>query len=179
MQLIIALVCIYALFKLQAIIYKLSWKKGFSAGISIESLTCREGDNNSLTETVTNNKLLPLPMVNVKFTTPRSFVFDNEDNSSVTDYYYRNDVFSLLNRQKIKRTLNFRCTRRGCYSINDITIITSDLLMRHSMHRLKFRYILIRKPKAIRLRIKCSKASATFSKTMFFLPRLLRSFGIR
>ena len=133
MQLIIALVCIYVLFKLQAIIYKLSWKKGFSAGISIESLTCREGDTNSLTETVTNNKLLPLPMVNVKFTTPRSFVFDNEDNSSVTDYYYRNDVFSLLNRQTIKRTLNFRCTRRGCYSINDITIITSDLLMRQSL----------------------------------------------
>ncbi|MBE5926459.1 MAG: DUF58 domain-containing protein [Lachnospiraceae bacterium] len=133
MQLIIALVCIYIFFRLQAIIYKTSWKKGFSAGISFESHTCREGDRNSLTETVTNNKLLPLPMVNVKFSTPRSFVFENEDNSSITDYYYRNDVFTLLNRQTIKRTLNFRCMRRGCFNINDISIITSDLLMRQSL----------------------------------------------
>ena len=133
MQLVISLVCIYAIFQLQAIIYKLLWKKGFSAGISFSSLTCREGDSNSLTETVTNNKLLPLPMVHVKFTTPRSFVFDNEDNSSVTDFYYRNDVFTLLNHQTIRRTLNFKCTRRGCYNINDLSIITSDLLMRQSL----------------------------------------------
>lgn len=133
MQLLIALVCIYALFRLQAIIYKSSWKKGFNAGISFSSHTCREGENNTLTETVTNRKWLPLPMVHVKFTTPRSFIFDNEDNASVTDYYYRNDVFTLLSNQVIRRTLNFKCTRRGCYNIDDLSIITSDLLMRQSL----------------------------------------------
>ena len=135
MQLIIALVCIYALFRLQAIVYKKNWERGFNATINFSYHTCREGDSNSLTETVTNNKLLPLPMVNVKITTPRSFVFDNEDNSAVTDYHYRNDVFTLLNHQTIKRTLNFRCTRRGCYNINDLSVITSDLLMRVSLSK--------------------------------------------
>lgn len=133
MQLIIALVCLALLFKLQATLYKLQWKKGFSADIAIKYDKCEEGDSNVLTETVINNKLLPLPMVHVKFNTPRSFVFDNEDNSSVTDYYYRDDIFTILSHQVIKRELTFKCTKRGCFYMNDINITTSDLLMRDQL----------------------------------------------
>lgn len=130
MKLIIAFVCVFILFKLQAILYRTTWKKGFHAGISFRSNTCQEGEKNVLIEVVTNNKLLPLPMVHVKFNTPRSFLFDDAENSSVTDYYYRDDVFTILSRQTIKRELTFTCSCRGCYYMQDLSVITSDLLMR-------------------------------------------------
>lgn len=129
MRLVIALVCMYVLFRLQAVLYQITWKKGFHVDLSFGSNVCQEGDTNVLTEIVTNDKLLPLPMVHVKFSTPRTFVFDDEENSSVSDYYYRDDVFTILSRQTIRRELTFTCTSRGCYYMQDLSVITSDLLM--------------------------------------------------
>lgn len=133
MQIIIVLICMYALFKLQTFIYKVLWKKGFEVKLSLKSETCEEGDINVLKEVVTNDKFLPLPMVHVKFNTPRSFMFENEDNSSVTDYYYRDDVFTVYGHQIISRELKFKCTKRGFFHLNDISVTTSDLLMREAL----------------------------------------------
>ncbi len=129
MHLIIAIVCIIIVFKLQASMYKILWKKGFSVDVSVEHDTCQVGDTNVLTEIIDNNKFLPLPMVHVKFNTPRSFAFDDEENSSITDYYYRDDVFTLPSHKSITRKLTFTCTQRGCFYMNDININTSDLLI--------------------------------------------------
>ena len=41
---------------------------------------------------IENNKPLPLPILNVKFATSRSFIFAEEENANVSDRYYRNDI---------------------------------------------------------------------------------------
>ena len=129
MKLFIVIICLYVLFKMQAVLYKSIWNKNLYVDISIKDLVCNAGDKNVLTEVITNDKALPLPMVHVKFNTPRTFVFDDEKNSCVTDYYYRDDIFSIKGHEEIKRELTFTCTKRGCFYMNDISITTTDLLM--------------------------------------------------
>ena len=74
-------------------------------------------------------KLLPLAYLNVKFQVSRNLVFQNMENTSVSDFNYKNDVFSVLFHQRIRRTLVFSCQKRGYYEITQSDIISSNLLM--------------------------------------------------
>ena len=60
----------------------------------------RQGGSRSeqatLTEVIENRKLLPLAYLNVKFQVSRNLVFQNMENTSVSDFNYKNDVFSCF-----------------------------------------------------------------------------------
>ncbi|NLK94858.1 MAG: DUF58 domain-containing protein, partial [Clostridiales bacterium] len=86
-------------------------------------------ENGTLIEVITNGKKLPLPFVCVKFITSKYLSFKDKGNSCITDKYYRNDLFSLLGYQKITRTLDFTAIKRGYYTLSDITLLSSDILM--------------------------------------------------
>ena len=88
------------------------------------------GEENELKEVITNDKFLPIPMLHVKFDTPKSFVFENECNSSISDNYYRDDVFTVMGHQSVTRTLKFTCAKRGCFYMHDTNITSSDLFMK-------------------------------------------------
>ena len=55
--------------------------------------------------------------------------FTDEANTAVSDYTYRRDVFALGPRQKITRTLEFRCARRGYYRIDQAGLDVRSLLL--------------------------------------------------
>lgn len=115
---------------LQSFLFKKYWSRNLDVKITIKQLECIAGEENILTEVITNNKFLPLPMLHVKFTTPKSFIFENKDNSSVTDYYYRDDIFAIMGYQSVTRTLKFTCENRGCFYIHNTSITSTDLFMR-------------------------------------------------
>ena len=55
------------------------------------------GESCELLETIENRKLLPLPVLKVKFQVSRQLAFEDAGTeSSVTDQYYRNDVFRCV-----------------------------------------------------------------------------------
>ena len=96
MILIIAFICALVLMAIQRFIYARFWSKGLSVETTYKYTELEAGESNELIEIITNNKRLPLPMLHVKFDTPKSFVFENEANSSVSDNYYRDDVFTVM-----------------------------------------------------------------------------------
>lgn len=130
MILIIAFACILILMGLQRIVYTKYWDDKLNVKISYKYVDCMADEENELVEVITNEKWLPLPMMHVKFDMPKSFVFENEKNSSISDNYYRDDVFSINGNQKIIRTLKFKCTSRGCFYMNDINLTSSDLFLK-------------------------------------------------
>lgn len=134
MLLIITIIVAFALYWLQSFVYEKYWNKGLDVKISFEQEDCTEGSKNVMVETITNNKRLPLPLLHVKFNMPKSFLFKNEDNSSVTDYYYRDDVFSIMGYQSVTRKLTFTCSKRGCFYMNDTNLVSNDLFLQKTFN---------------------------------------------
>jgi uncharacterized protein (DUF58 family) len=117
------------LYFLQDYLYKNYWKRKLNVDISFSRDSAVEGEGLSLVETITNRKLLPLPLLQVKFMASRFLEFADSDNSQVSDNYYRNDIVSVMMYQKLTKTLDFTCTQRGYYTINRMDIVCSNLFM--------------------------------------------------
>lgn len=112
------------------VIYIKNWSKGISVEINLSESEVYPGDEVHLTEIITNDKWLPLPMINVKFAIDRNLVFSEMDmNTSVSDQCYKSEVFSILFYQKITRRIPFKCTKRGYYPIESVDVVSTDLFM--------------------------------------------------
>lgn len=132
MLLVIAVLIIVLLYRIQKRIYAAYWDKGVEVELSFDREEVFEDETAVLLQKITNRKILPMPILSVKFATDRSFVFDDLDNVSVTDQFYRNDVFSVMGNQIVTRKLSFVPNKRGYYGIYSIDLISKDLFMQHS-----------------------------------------------
>lgn len=118
-----------ALYLLQAFLYDRLWSRGLSAKLSFREEYATEDEQAALLEVIVNDKFLPLPVLEVNFHMDRGLRFSDEDNTAVSDYSYRRDVFALGVRQKITRTLDFKCARRGYYQIGSAGMTAQNLLL--------------------------------------------------
>ena len=123
----------YAVYLLQGMLYSHFWDRGLSAKIRFARPEIGEGENCELKEVIINKKLLPIPMLHVKFQTDRNLEFQGEKNMSVSDKCYKNDIFSLMMYQKTTRTLGFTAKKRGLYQIGRLDLVSSDLFMNSSL----------------------------------------------
>lgn len=131
---IIGLVAV-ALYVFQAEIFKRFWDKKLSVSIAFENNTMQEGEKGWLREIIENRKRLPLPMLKVKFQCSRELQFSDEGNAAVTDFYYRNDIFTVMPYKKITRRLEFVAKKRGYYNIRRIDLVGADLFLTKEIHR--------------------------------------------
>lgn len=130
MILFVVLIGAAAVYLLQNKLYEKNWSRGLSASVNFSKNQAVKGETVKLVEVITNNKVLPLLMVRLKFIIDRNLKFmDMEDNIAVSDQCYKNDVFSLLFYQKITRTLPFVCARRGFYTITEADLVSSNLFL--------------------------------------------------
>ncbi len=121
--------CAGVLYLLQGWLYEYFWGKNLNADVMFTEHAITEGEIGRIQETIVNAKLLPLPMIRVKFEIDRSLQFEEEGNISISDKCYKNDIFSIMLYQKITRTIPFRGTKRGYYSIEQINLVSTDLFM--------------------------------------------------
>lgn len=114
------------------VLYKKYWDKGLSVQIDFTERRLFEGDRSVMKEVVINDKLLPLPALEIRFSSSRNLEFLNEAraNTSSTDNCYKRDVFSFLFHQKIERSLPFVAGKRGFYQIYEVTGIGYDFFFR-------------------------------------------------
>ena len=133
MNLLAAVLGAYFLYLLQKYLYRKWWDKNLEIELKFNKDTAKEGDSLTLVESITNRKLLPLPLLKVKFRTSRNLEFPGMENASVTDNYYRSDVLSLMMYQKLTRQLPFLCSRRGYYTVDRADIICSNLFLSSEM----------------------------------------------
>lgn len=103
MRLLLVIAIGFLLYIIQKRVFKKYWLKGLQVNIDFEEPIVREGDKNALIEVIKNDKALLLPVLQLKFSITRTFVFPKEKNSAVTDQYYRNDYFSCRPFQIITR----------------------------------------------------------------------------
>jgi len=113
---------------LQNYVYNKLWDKGLSLDIRFSSKEAFEGDALYLHEELTNNKLLPLPWVFVKFSVSQNLIFEGDDRKTTSDAHYQSDLFTIKMFQKIKRKMPFVCAKRGYYRLRKINMTCSNLL---------------------------------------------------
>lgn len=114
-------------------IYDKLWNKNLEVSIDFDREVLYESERNTLREVISNRKYLPIPVLQVKFSITKSFLFERQDNASVTDNYYRNEFFSVMPFQKITRSYPFRCSRRGLYRMNRMDIIARSFFLDKKM----------------------------------------------
>ena len=121
--------------------------KNLSIDVNFDRESTVEGDTIHIKEIVINKKILPLPVLMIKFSLNRCLrftdtsdsisedeeIFDDGKNSAVTDLVYRNDIISIGAYQKKVRTLPLKCVSRGYCSINSIYTIGSDLFLKNKI----------------------------------------------
>ncbi len=110
--------------------YKYQWARDVAVKLWFETDAVYAGQETKLYEVIENRKSMPVPVLEVGFHTRRELDFADVENTSVSDYLYKRDVFSVLGRQKITREIPVKCMKRGRYLASDADITTYTLLHR-------------------------------------------------
>lgn len=141
MNLIIVIIIVVLIYSMLRCIYRQSWNKQLNIKLEFSQENAFEGEEIQLTETITNKKILPLPVVMLKFNVSRCLRFTDTcttlndcvndsfkdgNNSVVTDYVYRNDITYVGPLTQKKRAIPVSCTSRGYCNISNLYRICSD-----------------------------------------------------
>lgn len=129
MKIIAALFGALLLYEIQRILYSRFWNKSLTVDLSLSDDKAIEGDQLSLIETITNQKLLPIPVLKIKYMASRALIFLDTRLTEMTDHTYRNDLFTLMMYQKLTRSIPFQCSKRGYYTIDKIVLVCNDILL--------------------------------------------------
>lgn len=134
MKLIIAVLISAVLFAVVRELYRRKWQEGLKVEIDFPDGTVREGEQSTLQEVITNDKWLPLPILQIKFAITKTFRFAGSSDSDVTDQYYRNEYFALRAYERISRTYPFICQRRGLFGMKNMDLVCKDLFMSEELY---------------------------------------------
>jgi uncharacterized protein (DUF58 family) len=116
-------------------LYQRLWSKNLEVDVRFQAEPAMEGGTATLTEIISNRKRFPLPLLHVKFETSRYLDFGLQDNVSVSDRTYKNDLFGVMSYQQIRRTLSFACKKRGYYTIDRVELVGSFLFFHNFQHQ--------------------------------------------
>lgn len=133
MMLLVAFLASFAIYYIEMKLFRHLWEKGLSVDILFLQKGINAGQTGVIRETVSNSKRLPLPILEVKFATAPSFLFEKERITSVTDRFYKKDLFSLRGRQRTVIYHEFKAMKRGYFSIDEIDVLTKDYFFHRSM----------------------------------------------
>ena len=122
---IAALLCVLVYFG-QRRFFLRHWADKLSVSLHFKEQGVSQGELCTLQEVIENKKKMPLPALQVKFKTTKSFVFQDDKNGAATDYYYRNDMFCVGGRQRILRSLPVCPQTRGYFTIDEIQMSARD-----------------------------------------------------
>lgn len=126
--LILAAAVLLVLFVIRKI-YDKFWVHKLSASVHFRDHEVYEGDKTELEEVIVNDKLLPIPTLEIDFHLHRNLRLTEAANSTVSDKMYRRDVFSIGGKKKITRRLELNCTKRGYYTLESLGLMANDLFM--------------------------------------------------
>lgn len=130
MKLLIVLCVGIILYFAVSVIYKRFWHKGLNISVEFENDAVREGEDTNLIEKISNDKVLPISILQIRFALPKTFKFaEVKKSSAVTDQIYRSDYFSVLPFQKVTRSYPFKCLKRGCYQLATIDVFGMDFFI--------------------------------------------------
>ena len=80
-----------------------------------------------LTETIINQKPLPLPWLRIERGIPASFTLPSEKNTYSSDRSFMG-IYTPGQYEKIERKYEFKCHKRGCFDLTNVYIAVGDVL---------------------------------------------------
>ena len=129
MKLVTAVILLALIYFVQKFLFRKYWYKGLDAKVYFDRDYIECGESAKLIETVTNNKFLPLPVFHLKFSVDKKLRFLEKENSKTTDLYHKNELFSILGHQRIKRSLEFVGRERGVVCVRNANILVRDFFL--------------------------------------------------
>lgn len=135
MQIIIIAVLAFVIYFGQMSLFRRFWDKNLDVRISFQDRMIEAGEKTKLFVTIENRKLFILPVLNLKISAPKSFIFKGETNSIVTDKYYRNEAFSVMANQRVTRKLEFKGNNRGYFTLPTTNVVVKDLFLTNTYAR--------------------------------------------
>lgn len=113
--------------------YRHYWAKNITVRLRFDTDALYAGEEAKLYEVIENRGTMPIPVLEVGFHTRKELDFAGEDNTNVSDYIYKRDIFAVLGKQKITRKIPLKCRRRGYYEIKEAELTTHSLLYKKSL----------------------------------------------
>lgn len=110
--------------------YAKHWHKNLMITLNFLQEFVYAGDQAEMTEQIENRKRLVLPVLEVAFHVDKKLAFHDCENTSVSDFTYKRDIFALLGNQRITRKLTLNCTHRGYYRIDKSYLTAFSMLHR-------------------------------------------------
>ena len=108
--------------------YSMHWSKDLSVSLNFLQNYVYTGEQAQMTERIENRKRLMLPVLEVAFHVDRRLSFHDSENTNVSDFVYKRDIFALLGRQRVTRKLTLDCTQRGYYRISESYLASFSML---------------------------------------------------
>ncbi len=120
MRILILLVVLALFYLIVRLIYIKHWDKNLKAEIHLgRDRYIFEGEEIHVEEVLTNNKILPLPWIYVKY----------QLSGNNHPRIYRSDMYSILFHQRIRRKHKHILTERGVYTVSSMDLISYDLFL--------------------------------------------------
>ncbi len=116
-------------------IYRRLWEKNLSVKFSFGQSYVYAGEVVQLKEIIENRKRMPVSPLEVRFRVKKGLRFQDMDNTSVSDYVYKRDIYALLGKQRITRSLEILCQKRGLYAIEDVSVVSYSLLQEQTYRK--------------------------------------------
>lgn len=129
-MIIVFLLGVFTVGTLWELFYRLQWERDIFVRLWFDTDVVYAGQETKLYERIENRKRMPVPILEVGFHTRKELNFIDVENTNISDYLYKRDVFVVLGRQKITREIPVKCTKRGKYTASDADIATYTLLYR-------------------------------------------------
>lgn len=110
--------------------YAKHWHKNLMITLNFLQEFVYAGDQAEMTEQIENRKKLVLPVLEIAFHVDKKLAFHDCENTSVSDFTYKRDIFALLGNQRVTRKLTLNCTHRGYYRIDKSYLTAFSMLHR-------------------------------------------------
>ena len=119
---------VVGLFLLQNKLYKTYAFKNPEYSCTLSTNECYEGDEIELVEEIVNKKWLPLPWLKAEITTSRWLSFAGAQSGVTDSTRFVPSFFSVKGYSKVTRRWKVKCLKRGEFGIEQVVLITTDLL---------------------------------------------------
>ena len=123
----LALICLLAVW-VQNRLYQKNAFKGLTYRCYLSKDQVFEGEEIELIEEIENRKWLPLPWFKSEITVSRWLDFAGAQAQLTDRQRFVPSFFMLKSYQRVNRRWKVKCLKRGEYSVEQIVLVTSDLL---------------------------------------------------
>lgn len=128
MELIVLLLLLFAAIFLQNRLYQKYAFRNLDYTCSFDRREATEGDPLCLQEVVSNRKLLPLPWLKSEITTSKWLEFSQLQSVVTDNTRFISSFFLVRSFQRVTRTWEGRCLKRGVFSVEKTVLVASDLI---------------------------------------------------